>query len=155
GRHAEALKTFLGITQQFEGDPRGWAGVGAAHFNLSNFKDSLEAYERCHRLVLNSTSTEHRSHLVEVVHNKARVLFASGDTEKALNEIGTLSSADSSHPAILQLKGELLMSRNDWHRALPLLEAAFKQDPSRSTILGLSACYRMTNRLQDELAILQ
>src|SRR5262249_27614691 len=33
-RDKEALETFLAITEEFEADPRGWAGVGAAQYYL-------------------------------------------------------------------------------------------------------------------------
>ncbi len=154
-RDEAALKTFSVIAQEFESDPRGWAGVGAAHFHLRDYQSALQAYERCHRLVMESDNEKHKSHLLEVVHNKAKVLLALGDSGRALREVEALPEQDRQHPAIQNLSGEILMSQCKWLQAIPCFEAAYNCYACSSFILNLAYCYKMTDNRWKEGEVLQ
>lgn len=155
GRDQEALERFSIITQEFENDPRGWAGVGAAQFHLFNYESALQAYEHCHRLILESNSAEHQSHLMEVAHNKARVLLELGNLERAIGELNKLPASHQRHHDIQCLRGEILMKRGDWLQAISCLEAAYNQAASPAIIVNLAECYKMTTNRRREYEILQ
>jgi tetratricopeptide (TPR) repeat protein len=155
GRDYEALNTFSIITQKFESDPRGWAGVGAAQFHLRDYESALRAYEICHRLILESDNEKHKSRLPEIVQNKAKVLVELGDTERALRDVGALSECDRAHPAIQNVRGEILMRRGEWLKAIPCFETAYSRYTDRSIILNLAECYKRTGNHRKEYEILQ
>ena len=154
-RHEEALKTFSTITQQFENDPRGWAGVGGAQFYLSQYESAWHAYEHCHRLILESPGAEHQSHLMEVVHNKARVLLELGNLDRALGEINALPETHQRHHSIQHLRGKILMKQGQWPQAISYLKAAYHQAASPAIILDLAEYYGTVANRQMEYETLQ
>jgi tetratricopeptide (TPR) repeat protein len=140
-RHEDALKTFRKASTEFQNDPRVWAGIAGAQYHLSCYEEARNSYEKCRALVNQSDDESHKSHLVEVIHNLARVLVVMGHEVQALSELNHLPEPQMQHPEILTLKGWIFMNVGDLEQARKYLEKAYESDKTPSLILDLSECY--------------
>ena len=154
GRHRDALDTFTEASTIFPADPRVWAGIAGAQYYLSCYESVRKTYEKCRSLVNESANENHKSHLTEVVHNLAQVLFVLGETDQALAELNHLPDTEQQRPETLSLMGRILMSKGETERALSYLKRANESEQSASLMLDIADCYGKRGELRKQYEML-
>lgn len=82
----------------------------------------------------------------------ARLAFAEGDSDSALNHIEEAEKVNSKNDEALALKGLYYLQEEQFEQALPILESVRKSSPELAfNYTNLSTCYRELERIPDAI----
>lgn len=155
-QHKDAFNVFNQLSQRHPDDPRIWAGLAGALFFMGNYHRAMAAYRHSETLLRENGDADDLMHLVELVHNIARVHLELGNHPAAWAELKRLPDNTAQNPHIAELKGIICLERGaivdakNHFKAAHLLYRKNAVKPPVQLILKLADIYHRLGQKQHE-----